>query len=177
MRWVRITSEDGFTFIVERRAAIASPLLAASLNEDSNFAESLSNTCGIPHRPVSYSTFGLLRDSLVLQRNHCSEGCGISFIQSTISECELKWGNPRLLGAYCTWSYSWVVSARLMWTGSGTNLMSDWWRQIISRVSTPPLPVTPYWLLLSLNHAVTDLNPSPIRRVALSRPFTSLSIS
>ena len=34
-RWVRITSDDGFTFIVQRKVALAGPTLAASLNEDS----------------------------------------------------------------------------------------------------------------------------------------------
>ncbi|KAF8343060.1 uncharacterized protein EI90DRAFT_2988334 [Cantharellus anzutake] len=51
-RWVRIASDDGFSFILERKVAIASPTLAASLNEDSNFAESLSNTCTVPHRGI-----------------------------------------------------------------------------------------------------------------------------
>ncbi|KAF9511625.1 hypothetical protein BS47DRAFT_1141389 [Hydnum rufescens UP504] len=48
--WVRITSDDGFTFIVQRKVALASQILAASLNEDSNFSESHSNACNIPYR-------------------------------------------------------------------------------------------------------------------------------
>ncbi|KAF8316115.1 POZ domain-containing protein [Clavulina sp. PMI_390] len=51
-KWVKIKSDDGFTFIVERKVAVASQTLASSLNEDSNFAEALSNTCHIPARDV-----------------------------------------------------------------------------------------------------------------------------
>lgn len=38
-KWVRITSDDGFTFVVERKVALASQTLAASLNEESECSQ------------------------------------------------------------------------------------------------------------------------------------------
>jgi len=49
-RWVLIKTDDGFSFAVERKVALASPTLANSLSEESNFSEAASNSCHIPAR-------------------------------------------------------------------------------------------------------------------------------
>jgi len=48
--WVRLTSTDGFSFVVKRKVATASETLKNMLNADSNFAEALSHTCPITER-------------------------------------------------------------------------------------------------------------------------------
>ncbi|TDL20355.1 POZ domain-containing protein [Rickenella mellea] len=50
--WVRITSVDGFSFMVLRKVAMGSGTLKNMLSSDSNFAEALSGTCPLQERAV-----------------------------------------------------------------------------------------------------------------------------
>ncbi|KAG8987982.1 hypothetical protein FRB90_003042 [Tulasnella sp. 427] len=49
-KWVRITSRDGYSWIVERKVAMASSHLKDALSDDSGFAESTTNTCHLDER-------------------------------------------------------------------------------------------------------------------------------
>jgi len=51
-QWVRLTSTDGFSFMVRRKVATASGTLKSMLSRDSNFSEAVSNTCSISERAV-----------------------------------------------------------------------------------------------------------------------------
>ncbi|KZT35259.1 POZ domain-containing protein [Sistotremastrum suecicum HHB10207 ss-3] len=46
--WVRVLSEDGWTFIVPRKVAVASGTLKNTLS--TGFAEAEAATCHVPHR-------------------------------------------------------------------------------------------------------------------------------
>ncbi|KIM86604.1 hypothetical protein PILCRDRAFT_64768, partial [Piloderma croceum F 1598] len=48
--WVRLTSTDGFSFMVKRNVATASGTLKSMLSAESDFSEALSNTCPINER-------------------------------------------------------------------------------------------------------------------------------
>ncbi|KAH7922001.1 POZ domain-containing protein [Leucogyrophana mollusca] len=48
--WVRITSTDGYSFLVKRKVAMMSGTLKNMLSVDSNFKEALANTCPINER-------------------------------------------------------------------------------------------------------------------------------
>ncbi|EGN94332.1 hypothetical protein SERLA73DRAFT_62566, partial [Serpula lacrymans var. lacrymans S7.3] len=50
--WVRITSTDGFSFLVKRKVAWTSGTLKNMLSVDSDFREALANTCPINERGV-----------------------------------------------------------------------------------------------------------------------------
>ncbi|KAG8934971.1 hypothetical protein FRC02_008827 [Tulasnella sp. 418] len=49
-KWVRITSKDGWSFIVERKVALGSQTLADALKDDGGFAESQTNSCPVNER-------------------------------------------------------------------------------------------------------------------------------
>ncbi|KAI9809160.1 MAG: hypothetical protein M1825_002450 [Sarcosagium campestre] len=44
-KWVTLVSEDGWEFVIERRAACVSQLLRRMLDTRSNFAEAISGRC------------------------------------------------------------------------------------------------------------------------------------
>ncbi|OBZ77551.1 Transcription elongation factor B polypeptide 1 [Grifola frondosa] len=48
--WVRLTSNDGYTFLVRRKVANGSGTLKNMLSSESNFAEAVSNTCPMEDR-------------------------------------------------------------------------------------------------------------------------------
>jgi len=48
--WVRLTSTDGFSFVVKHKVAAASETLKNMLNAEMGFTESLSHTCPIKER-------------------------------------------------------------------------------------------------------------------------------
>ncbi|KAH8096868.1 POZ domain-containing protein [Cristinia sonorae] len=50
--WIRITSNDGFSFLVPRKVAVVSGTLKNMLSTESNFAEAASNTCPMSERGV-----------------------------------------------------------------------------------------------------------------------------
>ncbi|THH29319.1 hypothetical protein EUX98_g4860 [Antrodiella citrinella] len=50
--WIRIMSNDGYSFLVRRKVATASGTLKNMLNTESNFAEAASNTCAMSERGV-----------------------------------------------------------------------------------------------------------------------------
>ncbi|KAM5543822.1 hypothetical protein V8D89_002439 [Ganoderma adspersum] len=50
--WVRLTSSDGYHYLVRRKVALCSGTLKNTLNEDSNFVEATSNTCAMDERGI-----------------------------------------------------------------------------------------------------------------------------
>ncbi|KAG2074441.1 POZ domain-containing protein [Suillus decipiens] len=48
--WVKITSSDGYSFLVKRSVAAISGTLKNMLSEDSSFREAIANTCPISER-------------------------------------------------------------------------------------------------------------------------------
>ncbi|KAI0644100.1 POZ domain-containing protein [Trametes meyenii] len=50
--WVRLTSTDGYDFLVKRKVAMCSGTLRNSLSAESNFSEALSNTAHTDERAV-----------------------------------------------------------------------------------------------------------------------------
>ncbi|EPS97151.1 hypothetical protein FOMPIDRAFT_1052699 [Fomitopsis schrenkii] len=50
--WVRLISNDGYTFLIRRKVAMNSGTLKNMLNEESNFAEAATNTCMISERGI-----------------------------------------------------------------------------------------------------------------------------
>ncbi|KAG1814610.1 uncharacterized protein BJ212DRAFT_1300425 [Suillus subaureus] len=48
--WVKITSSDGYSFLVKRNVAAISGTLKNMLSEDSSFREAIANTCPISER-------------------------------------------------------------------------------------------------------------------------------
>ncbi|KAG8843532.1 hypothetical protein FRB96_003923 [Tulasnella sp. 330] len=49
-KWVRITTRDGWSYIVERKVAFASSHFADALSDNSGFTESRSNSCHLEER-------------------------------------------------------------------------------------------------------------------------------
>ncbi|KAH9916750.1 POZ domain-containing protein, partial [Epithele typhae] len=50
--WVRLTSNDGFDYLVKRKAAMGSGTLRNMLNAESSFSEALSNVCPVDERAI-----------------------------------------------------------------------------------------------------------------------------
>ncbi|KAI0635422.1 POZ domain-containing protein [Trametes polyzona] len=50
--WVRLTSNDGYDFLVKRKVAMCSGTLRNSLSEESSFSEALSNTSHTNERAI-----------------------------------------------------------------------------------------------------------------------------
>lgn len=50
--WVRLTSHDGYSFLVKRKVAARSGTLKNMLSAESNFAEAVSNICPLDERAV-----------------------------------------------------------------------------------------------------------------------------
>jgi len=48
--WVRVTSTDGFSFIVRRKVANVSGTMKDMLNTESNYAEAITRTCPVHQR-------------------------------------------------------------------------------------------------------------------------------
>ncbi|EMD36150.1 hypothetical protein CERSUDRAFT_124161 [Gelatoporia subvermispora B] len=48
--WVRLTSNDGYSFLVRRHVACGSVTLKNMLSAESSFAEAVSNTCHLDER-------------------------------------------------------------------------------------------------------------------------------
>ncbi|TFY77802.1 hypothetical protein EWM64_g6211 [Hericium alpestre] len=55
--WVRIVSNDGYSFLVKRKVALRSGTLKAMLSEDVNFAEAASKTCEVQERAAVTQLF------------------------------------------------------------------------------------------------------------------------
>ncbi|TCD65373.1 hypothetical protein EIP91_002737 [Steccherinum ochraceum] len=68
--WVRILSNDGFSYLVKRKVATASGTLKNMLSTESNFAEAASNTCPMSERGIiveklcEYLTFKTLYEKV-----------------------------------------------------------------------------------------------------------------
>ncbi|KAJ7263019.1 BTB/POZ protein [Mycena rebaudengoi] len=50
--WVRITSDDGYSFLVRRNVAIASGTMRDMLDTAGNYAEAIARTCPVQQRAV-----------------------------------------------------------------------------------------------------------------------------
>ncbi|KAG6811845.1 hypothetical protein H0H92_005577 [Tricholoma furcatifolium] len=50
--WIRITSSDGFSYIVRRKIANVSGTMRSSLDEHSSYAEAVTRTCHINERGI-----------------------------------------------------------------------------------------------------------------------------
>lgn len=50
--WVRITSTDGFSFVVRRNIAKASGTMKAMLDVESSYAEAMTKTCSSGQRAI-----------------------------------------------------------------------------------------------------------------------------
>ncbi|PFH49597.1 hypothetical protein AMATHDRAFT_147283, partial [Amanita thiersii Skay4041] len=50
--WVRVTSTDGFAFMVRRKVANASGTMRSMLDTQSNFSEAVSRTCPVYQRGI-----------------------------------------------------------------------------------------------------------------------------
>ncbi|KAI0047892.1 POZ domain-containing protein [Auriscalpium vulgare] len=55
--WVRVTSTDGFSFLVKRKVAVKSGTLKSMLDEDMKFAEAAHKTCTTDNRSVVTEKF------------------------------------------------------------------------------------------------------------------------
>ncbi|KAF8347367.1 BTB/POZ protein [Amanita rubescens] len=52
MEWVRVTSADGFSFMVRRKVANMSGTMRSMLDTQSNFAEAVSRSCPVDQRGI-----------------------------------------------------------------------------------------------------------------------------
>ncbi|KAJ7080591.1 BTB/POZ protein [Mycena belliarum] len=50
--WVRVTSDDGYTFLVRRKVANASETMRDMLDTAGNYAEAIARTCPVQQRGV-----------------------------------------------------------------------------------------------------------------------------
>ncbi|KAI0704534.1 POZ domain-containing protein [Earliella scabrosa] len=50
--WVRLTSSDGYDYLVRKKVALGSGTLRDMLNAESSFSEALSNTCPMNERGI-----------------------------------------------------------------------------------------------------------------------------
>ncbi|KAH7908795.1 BTB/POZ protein [Hygrophoropsis aurantiaca] len=63
--WVRLTSSDGYSFLIKRKVAMMSGTLKNMLSVDSNFKEALANTCPINERYASDSNDVIIQAAVV----------------------------------------------------------------------------------------------------------------
>ncbi|KAM6495137.1 BTB/POZ fold [Amanita muscaria] len=50
--WVRVTSADGFAFLIRRKIANVSGTMRSMLDTQSNYAEAVSSTCPVEQRGI-----------------------------------------------------------------------------------------------------------------------------
>ncbi|KAJ6551755.1 BTB/POZ protein [Mycena capillaripes] len=50
--WVRVTSDDGYSFLVRRKVAMASETMRDMLDTAGNYAEAIARTCPVQQRGV-----------------------------------------------------------------------------------------------------------------------------
>ncbi|KZT06615.1 POZ domain-containing protein [Laetiporus sulphureus 93-53] len=50
--WVKLVSNDGYSFLIRKKVAMGSGTLKNMLSEESNFSEAVTNTCAINERGV-----------------------------------------------------------------------------------------------------------------------------
>ncbi|KAI1792196.1 POZ domain-containing protein, partial [Ganoderma leucocontextum] len=50
--WFRLTSTDGYHYLIRRKVAMCSGTLKNMLNDDASFSEAISNTCTINERGI-----------------------------------------------------------------------------------------------------------------------------
>ncbi|KAF8880677.1 BTB/POZ protein [Infundibulicybe gibba] len=50
--WVRVTSTDGFSYMVKRKVAVMSGTMRNMLDTESNYAEAIAKTCPVYQRGI-----------------------------------------------------------------------------------------------------------------------------